>query len=212
MAQPIGLDQTRLQFALNGQRHLKGHRVDGLDEQRADGLVDAGARHALADRLGAFDAAALADVVRPGLALAVVILNGHALAAAPAQHQPLQQGSSLAWRPAAPISTHGLGTLVQARLVALEGLPRDVAGMDAGDQRHPLVARHAPQPRVAIDGALRMATSIDEGAGVPGVVQRPQHLAVVDAVPHKLALVRPLGAAPWEGQLFHARGPDRSAR
>ena len=70
--------------------------------------------------------------------------------------------------------------------------------MGARNQRDPFIAGHATQAREAIDGPDRMAPSIDERAGVSGVVQRAQHLAVVEAAPQQFALVRPLGAAPWE--------------
>ncbi len=123
----------------------------------------------------------------------------------------MQQRGSLAWRPAAPIRAHRLRALVQALLVALVLVPGDVARMRSGNQRDPFVAGHAPQPRAAVDALARVAAPVDEGAGVSGVVQCTQHLAVVQRVPHQLALVRPLGTAMRECQLLLASRLDRGA-
>ncbi len=56
-----------------------------------------------------------------------------------------------------------------------------------------------------------MATAVDEGAGISGVVQRAQHLAVIQCVPHQLTLVRALGTAVRKRQMLLTRGLDRGA-
>lgn len=62
--------------------------------------------------------------------------------------------------------------------------------MHPGDQGDPFVARHAPQPRGAVDVAQRMAASIGEGTRVAGVVQRTQYLPVVERAPTLIRATR----------------------
>ena len=61
-----------------------------LDEQVPDGTVDVLAEQSLARRLGFLDASLLAEVLGHDLAVVDVVADGHALAAAAADHEPLQ--------------------------------------------------------------------------------------------------------------------------
>ena len=83
--------------------------------------------------------------------------------------------------------------------------------MRSGNQRDPFIPGHAPQTRDAIDAPERMAAPVDEGAGISGVVQRAQHLAVIQCIPQQLTLVRALGTAVRKCQTLLTRGLDRGA-
>jgi hypothetical protein len=61
---PFRLVSARLDLLLHGEGGLKRHRRHRLDEEASDGLIDVGARDALAERLGARDASALTGVRR----------------------------------------------------------------------------------------------------------------------------------------------------
>ena len=164
VAEPVGLIGARLELGLDSQRHLERERAHGLDEQLPERAVDVAAEHLLAGRAGLLDAALLADVERSRPTVARHVAHGHALAAATADDQSLEQRRSLAGRALAPFGPVGLGVLAEARQVGLVLRPADVAGMGIEDERVPLAraaARSGPPRR--------------RDAGGPGCVHRRRH-------------------------------------
>src|SRR4030095_9909024 len=100
-----------------------------------------------------------------------VIANRHAPATAPAQHQALQQRGALTRGATVPIGADCLRALVKTPLVALVLVPRNVARVCVGNQREPLLAGHALHANETVHVALPMVATVDEGAGISGVVQ-----------------------------------------
>ena len=145
------------------------------------------------------------------LTVATVIANRHAPAAAPAQHQALQQRGPLARWPTVPIGADRLRALVKAALVALVLVPRNVARVCVGDQCEPLFAGHALQVNEAVYVALPVVATVDEGAGISWVVQHAQDLTVIELTPEQFSSACPLGTASREHQVFEPRSLDRGA-
>lgn len=100
--------------------------------------VDAGAGYGLALGVRALDAVALADVVWNLPAPAGVLADRHALAAHAAQGKTLQQRRPLAGWTAATVRAVGQRVVAQMRLIGLEAIPCDVAGMRVRQQDRPL--------------------------------------------------------------------------
>ena len=90
VSQVVGLLGPGDKLVVHGQGHFEGERRHRLDEQVPDGTVDVLAEQTLARRLGFLDASLLAEVLGHDLAVLDVVADGHALAAAPADHEALQ--------------------------------------------------------------------------------------------------------------------------
>src|ERR1019366_3263851 len=102
-AQGVGLGGAVLQLGGDGECGFDGQRGEGVDEQLPDLLVQAGAGDGLADPAGVLDAVALAHVGGQVTAAALVVADGHALPAGPADDDALQQRGSFAGRPGGPV-------------------------------------------------------------------------------------------------------------
>ena len=98
-AQGTGLVGAVLEFGLDGEGGFDGERGEGVEEQLPDLLVQSGAGDGLADPAGVLDAVALAHVGGNLLVAALVVADGHALPAGPADDDALQERGSLAGRP-----------------------------------------------------------------------------------------------------------------
>ena len=100
-AQRVGFGGAVLEFGGHGERRLDGERGEGVHHELSDGVVHDGAGKGGADGAGVLNAVALAEVVGPFGAAAAVVADGHPGAAPAADDDALQQGVSLAGRPAA---------------------------------------------------------------------------------------------------------------
>ena len=191
---------------------LGGDREGGLDRQwgelfeheAGDGGVDAGAADRLARRGAGRDPLTRAVIVRLRLAVAaLVVADGHPLAALAADHQALQQRRSFAGRAGATflIAVGGGvgGERLQVSFVLLEG---DVSRMRVFDQHRPLVARLVNCAGVAVDVGELLASSVEVRAGVARVVQGEQHEVVAQRLPVGLAVVRATEVPAGEPQSF----------
>ena len=76
-AQLVGFGGAGFELCLDGERDLERERGDGVEQQRADGLVDRVAGKVQADRGGVLDVLAGAAVVRDERVAAVVVSDGH---------------------------------------------------------------------------------------------------------------------------------------
>src|ERR1700757_5134349 len=103
-----------------------GVRVAG--EQLPDLLVESGAGDGLADPVGMFDAVALAHVGGDLLVAALVVADGHALPAGPADDDALQQRGAFAGRPGGPVPAVRGGVGGQLRAVGVVLVQGDVSG------------------------------------------------------------------------------------
>src|SRR5262249_56775848 len=98
--------------------------------------------------------------------MTAVVADCHALAAATAHYQSLQQRGPFAGRTLAALLTLRLSVLAQAVEIPLIVLPADVALMCSGNQDFPFIFRHMHDLDCAVDGLASVAHSIDESAGV----------------------------------------------
>ena len=129
-----------LELGLDGEGGFDGQRGEGVDEQLPDLLVQAGAGDGLADPAAVRDAVALAHVGGDLLVAALVVADGHAQPAGPADDDALQQRGSFAGRPggAVPAVRGGVGgQLCAVGVVLVQG---DVSGVGAGDEGDPFLA------------------------------------------------------------------------
>ena len=168
-------------------------------------------RDGLAARPGVVDGLAHALVVGDFGAAAGVVADGHPPSALPANGQALQQRGAFPGRAGGPVGAAGGGVAEQDLLIGLVGLPGDVSGVGAGDQRGPLVPRQRLAAVLAVGAGGAAAAAVDERAGVAGVVQGAQHPPVGQRHPGQLALARP-GADPHrERQVRRRRRRPRRA-
>src|SRR6266702_6500287 len=102
-AQRVGLVGVVLEFGLDGEGGFGGERGEGAEEQLPDPLVESGAGDGLADPAGVGDAVTLAHIGGDLLVAALVVADGHALPAGPADDDALQQRGAFAGRPGGPV-------------------------------------------------------------------------------------------------------------
>jgi hypothetical protein len=101
-----------------------------------------------------------------------MVLGGHAVPAATADRESLEEGWTFAgWTPA--ILTVGTGVLAQALDVLLVLHPRDIAFVDVRDQDLPLLLRKHLDPDPAVRLPSCPAPAVGEGPRVTGIVQSP---------------------------------------
>src|SRR5262249_13867103 len=211
-AQPIRLVGARLELLLDRERRLQRPWRPGLAPEPSPGAVEVGAGDALADRLAAGDALPLAGVGRERLAATVVVPDGHALAAASADHQALQQRGSFAGWAAAAVGALGLRVVAEAPLNVLKLLPRDVARVRIRDERGPLLAREPLERAGAITMPALTAPAKEESAGEARIVQDPERARVLELSPDDLPLGRSRPRAPRKGEPLRAEGLHRRGR
>ena len=140
-AQGVGLVGAVLQLGADGEGGLDGQRGEGVDEQLPDPLVQSGAGDGLADPAGVGDAVALADVGGQQAAAALVVADGHALPAGPADDDALQQRGAFAGRPGGPVPAVRGGVGGQPGAVGVVLLQGEVSGVRAGDEGDPFLPR-----------------------------------------------------------------------
>ena len=134
--------QPGLQFRLYGEGQLQRDRLDHLQQEFPDALIDVAAGNLLADIPAVFATFMLARVIDHQLLVTFVIAQAHPPAADAADHKALEQGRALAGRTVAAVLSAGLGRGVQRLEVVLILRPTDVSGMGVGDQRMPVLLRH----------------------------------------------------------------------
>ena len=142
-------------------------------------------------RRACVDAVALADVGGDLPVAALVVADGHALPAGPADDDALQQRGSFAGRACGPVPAVRGGVGGQPGAVGVVLVQGDVSGVGAGDEGDPFLAGQrgagqfpAGKPDVAVPPE-------GERAGVAGVVQDPQHDVMGQRLPVELALAGP---------------------
>src|SRR6266702_1681316 len=210
-AQGAGLGGAVFQLGGDGEGGFDGERGEGAGEQLPDLLVESGAGDGLADPVGMFDAVALAYVGGDLLVAALVVADGHALPAGPADDDALQQRGAFAGRPGGPVPAVRGGVGGQPGAVGVVLVQGEVSGMSGGDEGDPFPAGQrgaGPLPARLLDVA---GPPEGERAGVAGVVQDPQHDVVGQRLPVELALAGSRPVPPGEGQArgierLHARG------
>jgi hypothetical protein len=156
------------------------------------------------------DALPLADVLGHELSVTGVVTHAHALAAAPADGQTLQQGGALTRRALASLGAVRLRVLVQALKVCFVLLPGEVAGVGSEDQRVPFLARQLTTAFLAAGQPASPAAPVGEGARVTRVLEHPQGATVQKQSPGKLALVRAAAQAAREQETLLAEAAHRS--
>ena len=136
-AQGVGLSGAVLQLGSDGEGGFDGERGEGADEQPPDLLVQSGAGDGLADPAGVLDAVALAHVGGDLLVAALVVADGHALPAASADDDALQERGAFAGRPGGAVRTVRCGVGGQPGAVGVVLVQGDVSGVGAGDEGDP---------------------------------------------------------------------------
>jgi hypothetical protein len=150
---------------------LQGVRLDGLEHELTDSLVDIDTEHALAWRVGHGRASVAAAVLGNQAVAVAVVAHGHASSAPTAQHPALKQGGAFTRRPMAPVASVGLCRLCERGLDELELVPRDVARMGFAHQRGPLVPGQWGGGDGPVWCAPRAPTAVDVGTRVARIMQ-----------------------------------------
>ena len=195
-----------LELGLDGEGGFDGQRGEGVDEQLPDLLVQPGAGDGLADPAAVRDAVALAYVGGDFPVAALVVADGHAQPAGPADDDALQQRGAFAGRPGGAVPAVRGGVGGQPCAVGVVLVQGDVSGVGAGDEGDPFLAGQDGAGQFPA-GELDVAVPAEgERAGVAGVVQDPQHDVVGQRLPVELALAGPGPVPPGERQ---ARGVER---
>jgi hypothetical protein len=132
----------------------------------------------------------LANIDRHDAAVLSAVMDAHAFATQPAQHPSLQQRRPLTHGSGTPLDAVGAAVVEEPLLVCLEAFPVDIAAVGAGYYELPFGSRQYLHTGTAVRAASRALPTIDEGAGVAGVVQHLQHARVLRKSPEKFALVR----------------------
>ena len=182
-AQGAGLGGAVLELGGDGESGFDGERGEGVDEQLPDLLVESGAGDGLADPVGMFDAVALAYVGGDLLVAALVVADGHALPAGPADDDALEQRGAFAGRSGGPVPAVRGGVGGQLRAVGVVLVQGDVSGMSGGNEGDPFLPRQQGAGQLpAGKGDVAMPPE-GERARVPGVVQDTQHDVVGQRLP-----------------------------
>jgi hypothetical protein len=158
----------------------------------------------LAERLAALDPFALAKVVWLEASLSSMITNRHPLTADSADRHTLQQSWTFPRRTLASLSAVCGGVLVQALLVLLELVPRNVARMRTGDKRSPFLPRQLLADYMA--RALTLSRPPKEVRSCKTrIVQEPQGAVVQERPPHELTCLTIIGSLRKEQALAAKR-------
>ena len=145
------------------------------------------------------------------MAAALVVADGHAQPACPADDDALQQRGSLTGRPGGPVPAVRGGVGGQPCAVGVVLVQGDVSGVRSGDEGDPFLAGQRGAGQLPA-GKLDVAVPAEgERTRVPGVVRHPRHDVVGQRLPVDLALAGACPVPPGEGETggaerFHARG------
>ena len=145
------------------------------------------------------------------LVAALVVADGHAQPAGPADDDALEQRGAFAGRPGGPVPAVRGGVGGQLCAVGVVLVQGDVSRMSGGNEGDPFLPGQQGAGQLPA-GKLGVAVSPEgERAGVPGVVQDTQHDVVGQRLPVDLALAGSGPVPPGEGQAggverLHARG------
>lgn len=172
LAQPFGFLSATRELLLDRKGHLQAQGSDGLDEQRSHGQLDTGAGNPLADRLGSFDAVALAHIVRHQASPDPMIAHGHPIPAPAAHYNPLQQGRAFARRAALALCPMGLSVFPKPPLVFLELLQGNVADMCPGKKNRPFFPGQFVEANTPVQVLSLTRAAIEEPAGIAVVARR----------------------------------------
>jgi hypothetical protein len=211
-AELVGFIGAGFEFGLDGQRDLERERGDGLQQQLFDRLIDGVAWKLLADRSGALDVVVGAAIVGHERVAALVIADGHASSAASADHESLQQRWAFAGGSGGAVGAVRIGVCCQQLLVVLELFPGQIAGVRVVDQAGPLLAWELSGGGAPVRSLARPALSIDERAGIAGVVQGAKDPPVRQLVPCQLAFAWPFADPAGEPQPVAVKRIDNCAR
>ena len=195
-------DAKDVEFGGDGECGLDRQWGEGVDEQRADGGVDASAGDALAVGAAVLDLVVLADVGGQFRGVvAEVVAHGHASSASAADDDALQQSGSFAGRAGFAVGSVRGGAFGESGLVGVEGGEGDVAGVGGGDEGDLLVAGGDRPGAGLLVGAEDLAVPAEaEHAGVAGVVQDAQHGGVGQRRPVQFSFVGSLAVAAGKEQ------------
>ena len=147
--------------------------VTAFDEQLGDGAIDTVADDALTGRTTKVATASVTHVGGHEFPAAGVVAHVHTAAAQAAHRTALQQGGTLPGRALRSTPVDRLGVFLQALLVALVFLPRDVPRMGVFDEHLPLAFGQELMSGAAIGLLAPAAAPVGVGPGVPRVVQGP---------------------------------------
>ena len=125
-SQAIRFIEARLQFLLHGERDFQSDRIHQFQQDIADDSINVGARDALAERFGIFDAFALTDVLRAQAFAPRMVAKRHSAAAFAADDQALQQRRTFARRTFPTIKSDSLCAFPQALQVSFMFVPANV--------------------------------------------------------------------------------------
>src|SRR5204863_8355494 len=134
------------------------------------------------------DAVALAYVGGDLLVAALVVADGHALSAGPADDDALEQRGAFAGRPGGPVPAVRGGVGGQLCAVGVVLVQGDVSGVRAGAEGAPFLPRQQGAGQLPTGKGDVAVPPEGERARVPGVMQDTQHDVVGQRRPVDLSL------------------------
>ena len=156
----------------------------------------------------------LRAAIEPVFSLATPVLDAHALAAATAADQTLQQSRARPFHPpAVALETLAIGR--QTFLVGEVLIPGKIGGVDVVEEDFPLFPREMHDARIGLVrlglvGAVR-GFAIGVGPGVGGVFEEALEPPQSGLLPQQLAPLGPTKRAMWEEELVLAQVPQKAA-
>ena len=165
-------------------------------------------RYTLTEPLPFLDPIALTHVRYTKASLVMVVTYGQALATETAKGQPLEQRRAFARR-MAPLAATTVrhGVLQQVSTIALILFPGDVTGVGLGQDRVPLILRHAANETLAIRHSAHARLTMHVTAGVARILEQLQGQAVGQGGPKQLPLVHATAHPARELELLLAKIP-----
>lgn len=145
--------------------------------------------------------------------LCLMIAHRHAIAAFPANDQPLQECRPFSRWAMFSVAPKDLTVLPQLLTIRFKLLPGDVAHMDILEEKWPFFLRHRLNMQGTIQSFARMSASIAERPSIARIPQNFQHAIMCQSRPMNRSGMRASANTVWKEQLLFMKilhsGPGR---
>ena len=132
-------------------------------------------------------------------------MNAHSLSANDAYDATLQECRAFAGWPGFPSFSEPQRVLGEALLIRFKLLPTDVANVNTRNYELPLRPRNFDRTVLAVGQAADANATINECAGISGVMQHLQYSRVLHSHPMQLALVYSAANTPGKEETLFTK-------
>lgn len=188
-AQRVGFGHSCLNFLLNSEGNLQRHRLHEFQQEITNRLINHTTGHALTDFLRIPDGGFLADIGGDHMLVRRAVMDAHPLSANTAYYAALQKRWALSCRPGFPCSSEPQCVLGEAFLIHLKLIPGDVADVDSGNHELPFRPLNFGRAVLTVRQKTGAAPTVDECAGIAGVMQHLEDSGMRRKHPMQLTLV-----------------------